>query len=194
MRQQRNKEAKELIGSRVDTAKAIFAQNSASSQMSASTKAAPIKPIRNSIAQRINSLSNQETAQQSTENVNQLQNDNQGDNDVATNKVNNVGAVKQVINDSNLKQTEEQNTVVNNVESKSNEQTAIASEEEDSDPFSTIKRSPYSKTSHSQLTSPETEPHSNIQQIINGNDIAKNGDKATNSVNLDQNNGKFKNI
>lgn len=55
MRQQRNNEAKELIGSRVGTAKAIFSQNSASGQMLLN-KAAPVKPVRNSIAQRINTL------------------------------------------------------------------------------------------------------------------------------------------
>lgn len=59
MRQQRNNEAKQLIGSRVGTAKAIFTQNSASGQMLTSKTAAPIKPVRNSIAQRINSLNNQ---------------------------------------------------------------------------------------------------------------------------------------
>lgn len=55
MRQQRNNEAKELIGSRVGTAKAIFNQNSASGQMLLN-KSAPIKPVRNSIAQRVNAL------------------------------------------------------------------------------------------------------------------------------------------
>lgn len=59
MRQQRNNEAKELIGSRVGTAKAIFSQHSASGQMQ--TKAAPVKPVRNSIAQRINTINNQQT-------------------------------------------------------------------------------------------------------------------------------------
>lgn len=59
MRQARNNEAKELIGSRVGTAKAIFTQNSSSGQMH-SNKAAPAKPVRNSIAQRINSLNSQQ--------------------------------------------------------------------------------------------------------------------------------------
>lgn len=56
MRQQRNNEAKELIGSRVGTAKAIFNQNSASGQMLLNKSSAPIKPVRNSIAQRVNVL------------------------------------------------------------------------------------------------------------------------------------------
>lgn len=52
MRQQRNLEARELIGSRVGTAKAIFSQNSASGQMQTNNKVAPVKPIRNTIQQR----------------------------------------------------------------------------------------------------------------------------------------------
>lgn len=61
MRQQRNNEARQLIGSRVGTAKAIFTQNTASGQMQTSiNKSAPVKPVRNSIAQRINSLNNPE--------------------------------------------------------------------------------------------------------------------------------------
>uniref|UniRef100_A0A1L8E5W7 Putative drebrin n=1 Tax=Nyssomyia neivai TaxID=330878 RepID=A0A1L8E5W7_9DIPT len=54
MRQQRNQEARELIGSRVGQAKAIFSQNTTNVPV---TKAsAPVKPARNSLAQRINSL------------------------------------------------------------------------------------------------------------------------------------------
>lgn len=81
MRQQRNDEAKALIGSRVGTAKAIFTQHTASGQMhsptsgggsgagtgasggntvspGASRSPAPAKPARNSIAQRINTFNN----------------------------------------------------------------------------------------------------------------------------------------
>lgn len=86
MRQQRNNEAKALIGSRVGTAKAIFAQNTASGQMNSTSTSsassssgtntatgsgpaggastassrspAPAKPARNSIAQRINTFNN----------------------------------------------------------------------------------------------------------------------------------------
>lgn len=64
-RQQRNNEAKELIGSRVGTAKAIFDQNSASGQMLLN-KSAPIKPVRNSIAQRINALNNHPASSEET--------------------------------------------------------------------------------------------------------------------------------
>lgn len=65
MRQQRNQEARELIGSRVGTAKAIFTQNAASGQMKTSSKiSAPAKPVRNSIAQRINTFNNSKQFQQ----------------------------------------------------------------------------------------------------------------------------------
>ncbi|XP_055693245.1 drebrin-like protein [Lutzomyia longipalpis] len=58
MRQQRNQEARELIGSRVGQAKAIFSQNTTNVPV---TKAsAPVKPARNSLAQRINSLNQQQ--------------------------------------------------------------------------------------------------------------------------------------
>lgn len=75
MRQQRNDEAKALIGSRVGTAKAIFTQHSASGQMhstanaaaaAANRAAAPAKPARNSIAQRINTFNNAAVATTTT--------------------------------------------------------------------------------------------------------------------------------
>lgn len=76
MRQQRNDEAKALIGTRVGTAKAIFSQHSASGQMhgnanaaaaaAANRAAAPAKPARNSIAQRINSFNNAAVATATT--------------------------------------------------------------------------------------------------------------------------------
>ncbi|GAB0094014.1 Drebrin-like protein [Sergentomyia squamirostris] len=57
MRQQRNQEAKELIGSRVGQAKAIFSQNTTNVPVTKSS--APVKPARNSLSQRINSLNQQ---------------------------------------------------------------------------------------------------------------------------------------
>ncbi|XP_059608810.1 drebrin-like protein [Phlebotomus argentipes] len=58
MRQQRNQEAKELIGSRVGQAKAIFSQNT--TNVPVTKAAAPVKPARNSLTQRINSLNQQQ--------------------------------------------------------------------------------------------------------------------------------------
>uniref|UniRef100_A0A6B2E571 Putative actin binding protein 1 n=1 Tax=Phlebotomus kandelakii TaxID=1109342 RepID=A0A6B2E571_9DIPT len=62
MRQQRNQEAKELIGSRVGQAKAIFSQNT--TNVSVAKASAPVKPARNSLAQRFNSVSQQEKTEE----------------------------------------------------------------------------------------------------------------------------------
>ncbi|XP_053954725.1 drebrin-like protein [Anastrepha ludens] len=57
MRQQRNQEARELIGSRVIAAKAIFTQNTSQGQLQTKLNTAPpAKPARTSIAQRINAF------------------------------------------------------------------------------------------------------------------------------------------
>ncbi|XP_055905371.1 drebrin-like protein isoform X2 [Eupeodes corollae] len=61
MRQLRNQEARELIGSRVGAAKAIFTRNTSEGQLQ-SNSAPPAKPARASIAQRINALNNQQPA------------------------------------------------------------------------------------------------------------------------------------
>ncbi|XP_055855581.1 drebrin-like protein isoform X2 [Episyrphus balteatus] len=60
MRQLRNQEARELIGSRVGAAKAIFTRNTSEGQLQ-SNSAPPAKPARASIAQRINALNNQQS-------------------------------------------------------------------------------------------------------------------------------------
>ncbi|XP_067647020.1 drebrin-like protein [Eurosta solidaginis] len=57
MRQQRNQEARELIGSRVIAAKAVFTQNTSQGQLQTKLNTAPpAKPARTSIAQRINAF------------------------------------------------------------------------------------------------------------------------------------------
>lgn len=59
MRQLRNQEARELIGSRVGAAKAIFTRNTSEGQLQSKLSSAPpAKPARASIAQRINALNN----------------------------------------------------------------------------------------------------------------------------------------
>lgn len=62
MRQQRNQEARQLIGGSVNKAKAIFIQNTSSAANAATkpTKTAPAKPIRNSIT-RSSSTQNQQS-------------------------------------------------------------------------------------------------------------------------------------
>ncbi|XP_013110980.1 drebrin-like protein [Stomoxys calcitrans] len=63
MRQQRSQEAKELIGSRVGAAKAMFTKHTSEGQLQSKLSTAPpAKPARNSIAQRINAF-NQPQAQ-----------------------------------------------------------------------------------------------------------------------------------
>ena len=127
MRQQRNEEAKQLIGNRVGTAKAMFTQNTASGQMT-TAKAAPAKPIRNSIAQRINSLSKQA----------------------------NEPPIKQeiVVVEVPPPIVEEPVEIVEEPEPPK-----LIQDEERDDQYSTIKRSPYTKTNsnNSQVTSPEIE-------------------------------------
>lgn len=69
MRQLRNQEARELIGSRVGAAKAIFTRNTSEGQLQTKLSSAPpAKPARASIAQRINALNNQQTAEEPKQN------------------------------------------------------------------------------------------------------------------------------
>ncbi|XP_036326041.1 drebrin-like protein [Rhagoletis pomonella] len=64
MRQQRNQEARELIGSRVIAAKAIFTQNTSQGQLQTKLNTAPpAKPARTSIAQRINAFNQPQSAE-----------------------------------------------------------------------------------------------------------------------------------
>ncbi|XP_069967102.1 drebrin-like protein [Bactrocera oleae] len=64
MRQQRNQEARELIGSRVIAAKAIFTQNTSQGQLQTKLNTAPpAKPARTSIAQRINAFNQPQAAE-----------------------------------------------------------------------------------------------------------------------------------
>lgn len=135
MREQRNREAKELIGSRVDTAKAIFAQNTASAQMS-NQKAAPIKPVRNSIAHRISSLGGQHQ--------------NMPPNVPVT------IAEPEIPEESSQQPIESDEPAVA-------AQPADNAASEESDPFSTIKRSPYTKTPSNEITSPTNESSTPVQ-------------------------------
>lgn len=140
MREQRNREAKELIGSRVDTAKAIFAQNTASAQMS-NQKAAPIKPVRNSIAHRISSLGSQHQHMPPNPPV--------------------TIAEPEITEESSQQPIESDEPAVGDVNSAAQPSDSAATEE--SDPFSTIKRSPYTKTSSNEITSPTNENPTPVQ-------------------------------
>lgn len=159
MREQRNREAKELIGSRVDTAKAIFAQNTASAQMS-NQKSAPIKPVRNSIAHRINSLNNQQQEQQQQHPVQE-----------EPPPLLTPQEHQKLPENSNLEQTIESNIISSeNIQEIDNAIDPITTTVivDENDQFSTIKRSPYTKTSSNEIVSPvidsQTEIHSDQPQ------------------------------
>lgn len=168
MRLQRNLEARELIGSRVGTAKAIFSQNSASGQMQTNNKIAPIKPIRNTIQQRFVPQNVESGSEKNNENVTNPINEN------ANEKVVKV-AEDIVLNTENVKTF--QNVINNGTTEKRTEETietkVVQSEElsteqyDDADQFSTIKRSPYTKTNsnNSQVSTPvEHEPPEQFKQ------------------------------
>ncbi|ALC44250.1 CG10083 [Drosophila busckii] len=62
MRQARNQEARELIGSRVGAAKAMFTKHTSEGQLQSKLNTQPpAKPARNSIAQRINAFNQNQT-------------------------------------------------------------------------------------------------------------------------------------
>lgn len=166
MRQQRNREAKELIGSRVDTAKAIFTQNSAASQLS-SQKSAPIKPIRNSIAQRINTLNNQQQQRQDEVHSYSFGSSNDANTEAKTiplQSIDNTATLPEspsIVCDAtelNARVDESAPEPIVPPPATIIAQALNIPEDDDTDPYSTIKRSPYTKTgSSSQVTSPEVE-------------------------------------
>lgn len=185
MRQQRNKEAKELIGGRVGTAKAIFTQNSAAGQMSTVNKAAaPAKPVRNSIAQRINSLNNPQDQQHPLQQSNGIQNGrNVSYNDEITNDV--ISTATSSISTIIQQNNEASSIKVNHLQAENvtaSPQKSGHSEEDDGDQYSTIKRSPYSKGNNSQVTTPvDAQPPSPTtaatppKDINNTNSISNSG-------------------
>lgn len=153
MRQQRNQEAKELIGSRVGTAKAIFTQNSASGQMHnkhSTTNAAPTKPVRNSIAQKIN-------------NFNNPQSENERENTIKAEPAPVIQPVKDEIVSAFPAPVAATNGNLNNVAEETQPQIKQQpvqhhnyDDDDDGDQFSTIKRSPHTKSA-SQAATPVDE-------------------------------------
>lgn len=138
MRQQRNQEARQLIGNSVDKAKAIFAQNTAAGQLTnKAAKTAPVKPVRNSITR---SATNQR--QQQSPEPEQQQTIEQLESPTGTQ-----------ISNNNLQETINADQAIHNLE------------DDDSDPYSTIKRSPYTKvTTNSQNeSSANNKPADNVQ-------------------------------
>lgn len=134
MRQQRNEEAKQLIGNSVDKAKAIFNQNTAAGQLAKAAKTAPVKPVRNSITRSTTGPRQQHSPDR----------------------------------DSSPQQSEQSISPVDTQPSNNNlpestiaDQTADNLEDDDSNPYSTIKRSPYSKSNS------QNEPSANDKQTDN---------------------------
>ncbi|XP_064544835.1 drebrin-like protein isoform X2 [Drosophila montana] len=143
MRQARNQEARELIGSRVGAAKAMFTKHTSEGQLQSKLNTQPpAKPARNSIAQRINVFNhnqNQDTevtlSPQSVSPINPpvAIEASEADKAPVVAEVNSV----ETINEEDLQQTED---------------LPLAHESEQ---FSTIKRSPHSKTNSVQSQSPD---------------------------------------
>lgn len=147
MRQQRNQEARQLIGNSVDKAKAIFAQNTAAGQLqNKAAKTAPVKPVRNSITR---SATNQRQ-QQSPEPEKSPQHDSIEEIEPSSP----TGTPQPSSNNNNLEET---TSTVADQSSHSN------LEDDDSDPYSTIKRSPYTKVT----TNSQHEPSANGKQADN---------------------------
>ncbi|XP_031622393.1 drebrin-like protein isoform X2 [Contarinia nasturtii] len=142
MRQQRNQEARQLIGNSVDKAKAIFAQNTAAGQLqNKSVKIAPLKPARNSITRSTTSTNNNQQQQQSPEPEKNQQQQQSEQSESPTGTLNN-----------NLQET----TVA--------DQPIHTLDDDDSDPYSTIKRSPYTKVN---TNSCQSETSANNKQSDN---------------------------
>jgi len=168
MRQQRNLEARELIGSRVGTTKAIFSQNSASGQMQTTNKVAPAKPIRNTIQQRFQPSNNDSGSDKNDESVESTSTTTVAEKvaSVAEEVVlnaDNVQTFQNVLNngkaESRIEQTVEAKPATNDAQS--------AEQYDGGDQFSTIKRSPYTKTNsnNSQVSTPvESEPPEQFKQ------------------------------
>lgn len=153
MRQQRNQEVRQLIGSTVHNAKAIFAQNTAAGQLTSKmVKTAPVKPVRNSITR---SVSNQQQQQSPEPDKMQQQPPQQQS----------PPTPPQFESSESPEPTAVAAQLANN---KLQQQEPLTSsdqhlEDDDSDPYSTIKRSPYTKVM------PSPPPPSNSQVEANGN-------------------------
>lgn len=138
MRQQRNEEAKQLIGNTVDKAKAIFNQNTANAQLANKVaKTAPVKPVRNSITRSANSQ-----RQQSPDQENSQQPPKQSVSPIHAQSTN---------TDLHISHDSQQ-------DNKIADQPANSLEDNENNSYSTIKRSPYSKSNS------QNEPSANDKQ------------------------------
>ncbi|KAL7734956.1 hypothetical protein ACLKA6_011221 [Drosophila palustris] len=154
MRQARNQEARELIGSRVGAAKAMFTKHTSEGQLQSKLNTQPpAKPARNSIAQRINAFNHNET-QDAGSSVSPRS--------ISPNKspfitpvvVETPPSVEAPIAAVDVVSAEP----ISEEETQSAEDLPLAHESEQ---FSTIKRSPHSKTNSLQSQSPDETTSSN---------------------------------
>jgi len=171
MRQIRSQEARELIGSTVGNAKAIFTQNSTDGQIH--NKNAPIKPVRNSIAQRINQLNNS----QNENNIQQPRSPIKIPREIIKEEQNDQQEQQQqqdpIQLQNNSKESPTQIQPSEEPELLSSPTNTVAAtinsdEYENEEQFSTIKRSPHSKTNS--VTSPTSEDLKSPKEIENINE------------------------
>lgn len=153
MRQQRNQEARQLIGGSVNKAKAIFIQNTSSAAVgpTKTVKTAPAKPIRNSIT-RSTGGQNQQSPDRKSQHV---------ENSIEIPPVINVEPIHVTPPEPATYTSHNNNGQISDVmhEPSSPQHGLSAGNDDDSDAYSTIKRSPYikSNTNNNQEITPTPE-------------------------------------
>ncbi|XP_037934095.1 drebrin-like protein [Teleopsis dalmanni] len=171
MRQLRNQEARELIGSRVGAAKAIFTKNTSEGQLQTKLNTAPpAKPARTSIAQRINAFNQPQQQEEqhyqkapakivlpkvNVDTSSNIQNTNEM---TASNNTTTANSItSSTASNGELEQPvkPEMTAIANNDDIQPVDDYLVDNEEQ----FSTIKRSPHSKSNS--LQSPDETSSSN---------------------------------
>lgn len=160
MRQQRNQEVRQLIGSTVNTAKALWNQNTAAGQLiNKPVKTAPVKPARNSISKSVN---NQRQPSPDPPRIQQSIVDESpmpiDVNEPISPTITETPHITETRNNQYIN-LPEPSTVVDQEEEVQKQQQQLPQqppqtnnlnvEDDDTDPYSTIKRSPYTKSSNS---------------------------------------------
>lgn len=152
MRQARNQEARELIGSRVGAAKAMFTKHTSEGQLQSKLNTQPpAKPARNSIAQRINAFNQNETQEAAPLSPRSI---TPNKSPLITSVVAEVPPAVETATVAEVVSTEP----IIEEETQPAEDLPLAHESEQ---FSTIKRSPHSKTNSVQSQSPDETTSSN---------------------------------
>lgn len=159
MRQQRNQEVRQLIGSTMNTAKALWSQNTAAGQLiNKPVKTAPVKPARNSISKSMNNPRQPSPDPPQTQQsiVDEIPMPmpialNEPTSPIIAEIPPNINETR--INQSNINLPEPSPAVEQEQQQQQQppppQTNNLNVEDEDTDPYSTIKRSPYTKTSNS---------------------------------------------